>query len=112
VDNVFQGPANRLKAVGSNDAVARLKEKRRTLLLQNGGKRYEPSSPEYRSGGVRAAHISRQAPRLHDGARFRRPPHDQPRDAKVLVGIGADGGSKLLPDISNGTTSSTNSLCA
>ncbi len=107
---------DRIAAVGGDDAVARIEERRRTTLLE-----IEEKAMDYlrlRAGTAAAdrglrlyrdqhrssmmAHAS-EAFRVISRGAYRGLGIQPERDGDILVALGADGGSKLATDLSKGT---------
>jgi len=105
-----------VEAVGGDDAVARIEEKRRTVLLEIEERamhhlrlRIGIAAAERALRAYRDRHRSSMMERASDAFRtvsrgaYQRLGTQPERDAEVLVGIAADGSSKLAPDMSKGT---------
>lgn len=112
----YSKAADRVEAVGGDDAVARIEEKRRTVLLEIEERalhhlrlRIGIVAAERALRAYRDKHRSSMMERASDAFRtvsrgaYQRLGTQPERDAEVLVGVGADGGSKLAPDMSKGT---------
>ncbi|HEV7255798.1 MAG TPA: AAA family ATPase [Mesorhizobium sp.] len=112
----YSKASDRVEAVGGDDAVARIEEKRRTVLLEIEERalhhlrlRIGIVAAERALRAYRERHRSSMMERASEAFRtisrgaYQRLGTQPERDAEVLVGIAADGGSKLAPDMSKGT---------
>jgi uncharacterized protein YhaN len=111
-----QGAIDRIAAVGGDDAVARIEERRRTLLLEIEDKaqhylrlRLGIAAADRALRAYRDQHRSSmmqhaaEAFRLISRGAYRGLGTQPGKDGDVLVALGADGGSKLAADLSKGT---------
>ncbi len=111
-----RGATERLEAVGGDDAVARIDEQRRTILLDIEDKALRHLRLRLGiAAAERALRLYREQHRssmmLHASEAFKtisrgaytRLSTQPDKDSEILIGIEADGGSKIASDMSKGT---------